>query len=155
MHGIVKLSEAASIALHAVTVLAADSDRHLTVREIAEALPVSENHLAKVLQRLSKAGLVASVRGPGGGFRLRADARETTLLRVYEAVEGPLDVARCVFPDAQGCASCILDDALRAAGQLVRDRLAKARIADLAHTFRPRGLVKLARRTAAPARRRA
>jgi Rrf2 family protein len=147
MSGIVKFSEASSIALHTMTVLAAEADRHLTVAEIAARMPVSESHLAKVLQRLGKAGLVGSVRGPGGGFVLRGDPARVTLLQVHEAIEGPLEVGECAFPGAQACRACILDGALREANALVKDRLARTTLADLARTFRPGGeLVTFGRR---------
>lgn len=138
MSGIVKFSEAASIALHTMTVLAAEPDRHVTVKDVAARMPVSEHHLAKVLQRLAKAGLVTSVRGPGGGFLLRGDPARVTLLQVYEAIEGPLEVAECAFPGGAGCGRCILDDALREANGLVKGRLARTTLADLARDFRPR-----------------
>lgn len=156
MSGIVKFSEAASLALHAMTVLAARADPHLTIRDVAEAMPVSEAYLAKVLQRLAKAGLVESVRGPGGGFRIRGDPRQITLLAVYEAIEGRLGIAACAFPVAQGCKTCILDEALRDANRLVHDRLARTTLADLDGTFRPNPLVTLggpARTAAARSRR--
>jgi Rrf2 family protein len=143
MSGVVHLSEAASIALHTMTVLARAPGRYLAVHELAEQLPVSESHLAKVLQRLVKAGLVESLRGPKGGFLLRGAASETTLLQVYEAIEGRLEVASCVFPTAQGCKACILDDALRDANRLVHERLARTTLAELAGTFRPAALVAL------------
>lgn len=143
MSGIIKFSEAASIALHAMTVIAATPDRHVPIRDIAEAMPISEHYLAKVLQRLAKAGLVESVRGPGGGFLLRGEPRRTTLLAVYEAIEGRLEIASCTFPVAQGCKTCILDDVLRDANRIVHDRLARTTLADLEGTFRPNPPVTL------------
>jgi Rrf2 family protein len=140
MSGIVKLSEAASIALHAMTLLASESEpgRHVTVKDLASRLPVSEAHLAKVMQRLVKAGLVASVRGPGGGFTLRVDPTATTLLQIYEAIEGKLEVAECLFPERpQACDACILDDALAEANRIVHARLARTCLAALTTAFRP------------------
>ncbi len=137
MSDIVKLSEAASIALHAMALLASEGERHVTVKDLASRLPVSETHLAKVMQRLMKAGLVASVRGPGGGFTLRTDPAATTLLQVYEAIEGRLEVAECMFPDRpEGCSACILDDALAEANRIVHAQLARTRLAQLSTTFR-------------------
>lgn len=144
MSGIVKFTEASSIALHTMAILAADARRKRTIREIAERLPVSDNHLAKVLQRLARAGLVESVRGPGGGFALKGDPSELTLLDVHEAIEGPLDVAECLFEPPQCKGTCILGDALREANRLVHARLSRTRLADLAHLFPPpRPLVAL------------
>jgi Rrf2 family protein len=138
MSSVVKLSEAASIALHAMTLIAAREDEHVSVKDLASRLPVSETHLAKVLQRLVKAGLVTSVRGPGGGFALRADPRATTLLQIYEAIEGKLEVAECMFSERPAtCGACILDDALAEANRIVHARLARTRISELTATFAP------------------
>ncbi len=138
MSGIVKLSEAASIALHAMTLLASEGDRRVGLKDLASLLPVSEAHLAKVMQRLVKAGMVASVRGPGGGFTLRADPAVTTLLQIYEAIEGRLVVADCMFAARPAaCNACILDDALAEASRIVHTRLARTHLSQFITTVRP------------------
>lgn len=97
MSNLLKVSEAASLAIHTMALLAKSDSRHLPTGEMAEALHGSENTLAKVLQRLVKAGLVESVRGPGGGFILRKPAGETRLIEIFEAIEGPLDPPKCLL----------------------------------------------------------
>jgi DNA-binding IscR family transcriptional regulator len=78
------------------------------------------------------------VRGPGGGFALRADPAATTLLQIYEAIEGRLEVARCMFPDRrEACTACILDDALAEANRIVHARLERTHLAQLTSTFHP------------------
>jgi Rrf2 family nitric oxide-sensitive transcriptional repressor len=94
---LLKVSEAASLGLHIMALLAAEPEKLLSVREAASALDVSEAHLAKVLQRLAKAGLVESIRGPRGGFLLARSPEEITLLQVYEAIEGTIIVRQCLF----------------------------------------------------------
>ncbi|MCK4512244.1 Rrf2 family transcriptional regulator [bacterium] len=96
MNGAIYFSEAASLALHATGVLAGAGDDPITAGRMAEALGASEAHLAKVLGRLSKAGLVSATRGPHGGFRLSVDATEVTLRDVYEAIEGNLEIQHCL-----------------------------------------------------------
>ena len=68
----------------------------MTAAVMADGLSASEAHLAKVLQRLAKAGLVTGTRGPGGGFRLTRPAKEISAREVYEAIEGRLQVERCM-----------------------------------------------------------
>ncbi len=68
-----------------------------TARELAEALHASEAHLSKVLQRLERAGLVKSRRGPGGGFQLARPPGEISLREVCEAVEGRYEASDCPF----------------------------------------------------------
>jgi len=49
------------------------------------------------MQRLTKLGLLRSIRGPGGGFLQARPPAQIKLLEVYEAVEGPLEPQDCVF----------------------------------------------------------
>lgn len=94
MAKLVHFSEAASLALHAM-VLIAKSDNHINVNSIAEEMGASRNHLAKVLQQLVKHNYLKSVRGPSGGFILNKPADEISILEIYEAIEGKIDVPDC------------------------------------------------------------
>ncbi len=86
MSGVVAVSEAVSLAFHGMGLLA--SGKRMSAKEMAEAVNVSEAHLAKVFQKLVKEGLVTSVRGPGGGFQLARDPGEISLFHIYTAIEG-------------------------------------------------------------------
>jgi len=59
--------------------------------QISQSTGVPVEYLRKVLQRLTRARLVASERGRGGGFRLARAANRITLLHIVEAIEGPVD----------------------------------------------------------------
>jgi len=111
MSSVLKISEAASLAMHSMALMAEVPRTTFTTRGIATALGVSENHLSKVLQRLDKAGLVKSVRGPKGGFALARPGGETTLLEIFEAVEGKPLSTSCLLAD-KACIGdgCILSD---------------------------------------------
>lgn len=95
MKGIVNLSEASLLALHSMVLLAQNKNEPLTIKQIAEKTASSEAHLSKVMQRLAKINLVDSIRGPGGGFRLKQTIESITLLEIYEAIEGPLEEGSC------------------------------------------------------------
>jgi Rrf2 family protein len=103
MSKIVTLSEAASIALHGM-ILVAKSKKLINVVQIADVTTSSKHHVAKVFQRLVKENFVESQRGPSGGFALKKKAKDISLLEIYEAIEGkivinecPLDKAVCPF----------------------------------------------------------
>ncbi|NLH94874.1 MAG: Rrf2 family transcriptional regulator, partial [Synergistaceae bacterium] len=81
MPEIIQVSEAVSLALHGLGLLVSRKGR-ISIREMATVMGVSEAHLAKVFQRLSKGGLVRSMRGPGGGFVLAKAPSEVTLYEV-------------------------------------------------------------------------
>ncbi|MBP7125952.1 Rrf2 family transcriptional regulator [Myxococcota bacterium] len=131
MNPLVRVSEAASIGLHAMVILARDPARWLSVKDFKEELPVSTAHLAKVLQRLARLGLLASVRGPHGGFRLSRSPEEYTLLEIYEAIDGPLHPGGCLM-DHPRCPAgrCLFGDTLVRATRDVRDRLARTSLAE-------------------------
>lgn len=136
MHGTLRISEATAIALHAMTFLAADPGGRHAVREIAESLRVSEAHLAKVLQRLMRIGLVSSVRGPGGGYTLARSREEITLLDIVEALEGPLDPVDCIMPTRTcGGGACILGDLLETINRRVSEYLGGTNLGELAGIY--------------------
>lgn len=138
MSNMLKVSEAASLGLHIMALLAADPERLVSVREAAKALKVSEAHLAKVMQRLAKAGLVESIRGPRGGFLLARPPEEMTLLEVYEAIEGPIVVRKCLF-STKLCDGehCIFGGMLNSVDAQVREYLAGTKLSEIADVVRP------------------
>jgi Rrf2 family protein len=94
MAKIVHLTEAASLAIHSM-VLIAKSDIHINVNILANEMGASRNHLAKVLQQLVKQNYLKSVRGPSGGFVLNVKPNDVTLLDIYEAIEGKIESTEC------------------------------------------------------------
>lgn len=94
MSKLIALSEAASIGIHAM-VLIAQSDEMINVLKISEQTGASKHHVAKVLQRLVKEDFLDSSRGPLGGFTLKKNPEEVSLLEIYEAIEGPIEVKEC------------------------------------------------------------
>jgi Rrf2 family protein len=137
MTNALKISEAASLALHVMVLLAErEADGPLTTHQAAERLGVSEAHLSKVMQRLSHAGFVRSRRGPGGGFELGRPPEEVCLLDVYEAIEGRLGPTECLLgrPACNGT-GCVLGDLLTEIDQLVRRRLAGTKLSEVAGVF--------------------
>jgi len=86
-----KLSRASSYAIHAVLYLATRRSGSLVgSREIALLLGITENRLVRVLKSLVAAGILWSLRGPGGGYRLARPLSQISLLDIIEGVEGPV-----------------------------------------------------------------
>jgi len=130
MSKVVAFTEATSIGLHSM-VLIARSDAVLNVLKISESIGSSRHHVAKIMQRLSKAGFVSSNRGPSGGFVLKKLPAEISLLQIYEVIEGPLSVQVCPMDRAE-CpfGKCILGDlSLRVSGE-IKDYLASRTLQD-------------------------
>jgi Rrf2 family protein len=136
MAKMLRISEAAALAMHAVVLMAADSKRPMAVGRAARRLNVSGAHLSKVLQRLSKAGLADSIRGPHGGFILAKSPGRITLLEVYEAIEGRREQSGCLF-DGPGCGAprCILGGLLERVDAQIGRYLSATRISSLADLY--------------------
>ncbi len=95
MGKIVNISEAVSIALHGMVIIAQSSEQQVNVNVIAERAGSSKFHVAKVMQKLAKDGFLGSHRGPSGGFFLIKSPLEIKLIDIYEAIEGKLIVSQC------------------------------------------------------------
>lgn len=132
MKNILGISEATSLAMHAAAYLAGQNGTTSSTAEIADALLASRHHLSKVLQRMARAGIVRSVRGPRGGFVLAEDGANTTLLDVYRALEGSHKGAACLLP-VKICpgADCIMGGLVQKLEQEVADYLGKTSLTDL------------------------
>ena len=71
------------------------TDRAVSLAEIATRQEISLSYLEQLFARLRKSGLVKSVRGPGGGYRLAKGAHETVVAEIVFAVDEPIRATRC------------------------------------------------------------
>jgi Rrf2 family protein len=130
MSKIVSLSEAASIGIHGM-ILISRSKVPVNVIRIAELTGSSRHHVAKVMQRLSKAGFITSLRGPSGGFSIVPNPGAVTFLDIYEAIEGKIQISECPN-DKQICPfeKCIMNNVISKMSEDFREYLAKQSISD-------------------------
>lgn len=134
MQNILRISEALSIGLHAATFMAVNPNRKYSNSEVARSLKVSEAHLSKVLQKLVKAGIVRSNRGPKGGFSLCK--KDASLLEIYEAIEGRFRLGGCVFEERVcGSPFCIFGDLILETAEKMKNYLSKTKISDLTYVY--------------------
>lgn len=70
--------------------------RPVSVAALAETMEVSPDYLMQLFVRLRRAGLVKSVRGPRGGFKLARQPSKVSVGDIVRAVEGPIAVTDCV-----------------------------------------------------------
>jgi Rrf2 family protein len=131
MSGVLKMSEAAILAFHAMIYIAEREEGFVTNAEIASALHASEAHLSKVLQRLAKAGLVKSIRGPRGGFVLGRDSGAITLRDIYELFEGSLEHDVCLLEKPVCGNNCVFGDLLTKVNDMVCKYLTDTRLKDV------------------------
>ena len=93
------LSKSSKYAIKAVIYLALNSgeDRKILVRDMHDKVKVSESYLAKLLQELSRHGIVSSTKGRGGGFYLTDDNKSRTLMDIVKVIDGEEGVNSCVL----------------------------------------------------------
>ena len=91
-----RLSKKADYALLALSYMASPGRRPVaTAREMAERHVIPVELLAKVLQRLVRCGVLTSIQGTNGGYRLARPADAITVAQVVEAIDGPLMLTAC------------------------------------------------------------
>lgn len=88
-------SQTTEYALRAMCSLAYSPDRLVSTSDLAGVSKVPMNYLAKVLQLLSRAGLVSGRRGVGGGYKLARGAGSITLLEVINAIDPIERIGTC------------------------------------------------------------
>ena len=107
--------------------------RPVSLAEIAEAQLLSLAYLEQLFARLRRCGLVASVRGPGGGYRLGRPAGQIALAEITDAVEEPIRATRC-DEGGPGCMAgrrCLTHDLWAELGEQIRLFLANVTLADV------------------------
>ncbi|HOT96100.1 MAG TPA: Rrf2 family transcriptional regulator [bacterium] len=107
-----------------------------TVREIAETCRIPLALLAKLMQRLAKAGMVQSLQGVNGGYCLERRMDGINLAEVMEAVEGPFGITACGARET-GCeraAFCDFRGAVRPLQRQIFTYLQSVTLADLERT---------------------
>jgi Rrf2 family iron-sulfur cluster assembly transcriptional regulator len=139
-----QLSTKGRYAVMAMTELAGEPpERAVTLSAIAERQQISRPYLEQLFARLRRQGLVRSVRGPGGGYRLARPASEMTVADVVTAVDEPLRATRCKG-EGPGCmhggARCKTHALWVETGRQIHDYLAGISLADvLEGNLRPQG----------------
>jgi Rrf2 family protein len=132
---VLRLSKKADYALIALSYMAAPGQRPVvSAREMAERHDLPLELLAKVLQRLVQRGLLTSVQGINGGYRLARPADRLSVAQVVEAIDGPLTLTACADP-ADPCdqyAKCNIRDPLHRIRERIAGALSSCSIAELA-----------------------
>lgn len=128
-----RLTYFSDYAFRVLMYLAVMPDRRCTIREISDAYGISRAHLMKVVNLLTREGLVTAQRGPNGGLTLALPPADIRLGDVIRKTEEDLGLVECFRPE-NACRltpSCILAPALSRAMQAFLAELDKQTIADL------------------------
>ncbi|WCF10564.1 RrF2 family transcriptional regulator [Paenibacillus thiaminolyticus] len=126
-----RFSKATNYALHTMLMLVeASSVKPIGVQQLAEAQGVSPTYLSKILTRLVKAGMIESVSGANGGYRLTGNKDDITFLDIIHAIEGTASLFECGFVHGS---ECLIQEVMKEAEEKMEQHLQNAKLADLAH----------------------
>jgi Rrf2 family protein len=129
-----KLTKKADYGLMAMKHLAEQTDRGaLSAKEVADAYGIPPEAMAKILQRLVKAGLLHSQHGTNGGYVLARDAARVTAFEVIRAIDGPLFITSCVTVrgECEQHERCTIKEPMRRVNQSIEAVLRRITIAEM------------------------
>ena len=130
-----RLSRLADFAVVLMTHVAQHHERVHTASEAAAATQLPTPTVAKVLARLCREGLLTSIRGVKGGYRLARPAAEIPVGAIVNALDGPVALTQCIKLGARRCeveAVCPSRVGLRRINVAVRKALDDVSLADIA-----------------------
>lgn len=108
-------------------------DRPVTIREISERQDVSVPYLEQILNKLRRASLIKSVKGPGGGYLLAHKPDKISIAAILNELEGPVAITSCLDPE-EGCSrveGCVTHLLWRALGEKIEAFLETITLNDL------------------------
>lgn len=131
-----KLSTKGRYAVMAMVDLAASAvDKPVSLADIAQRQEISLSYLEQLFAKLRRAGLVTSVRGPGGGYLLAHKPAETRISDIILAVDEPIRATRCMPGQPQGCrgnkSRCLTHDLWEELGNQIYLYLSSVTVADV------------------------
>ena len=111
------------------------ANRPVSLADIAQRQEISLSYLEQLFAKLRRSGLVKSVRGPGGGYRLSRPAGDMRIADVIVAVDEPIAATRCKPGSAKGCtgggARCVTHDLWEELGRQIHVFLSSVSLADV------------------------
>lgn len=128
-----RLTTMTDYAMRLLMYLGEHPDRLCTIAEVAQAHAISQPHLMKVTNRLSRAGWIETVRGKNGGMRLAHLPADITIGAVVRDTENDLALVECMG-DRQACnliGRCSLPRVLSGALNKFMEHLDQFTLADL------------------------
>lgn len=129
-----KLTKKADYGLMAMKHLAERAPRgSCSAKDVADAYGIPQAALAKILQRLAKAGLLKSQHGSNGGYMLAREANQISAFEVIQAIDGPLFITSCVTVRGE-CGQtdrCTIREPLRKVNESIEQVLKRIKISQM------------------------
>jgi Rrf2 family iron-sulfur cluster assembly transcriptional regulator len=107
----------------------------VALAEVADRQEISLSYLEQLFGKLRRGGLVASVRGPGGGYLLAREPQQMRIADIILAVDEPIKATRCTPGSPRGCHShkgrCLTHDLWEELGNQIYLYLSSVTLADV------------------------
>jgi Rrf2 family protein len=132
-------SSATEYAIRGLSELAArNAGAPVLLDELVAGTGLPRDFVAKIFQKLVRAGILRSAKGRGGGFALARPQHEVTLMDIVEAVDGPQSMDACVvgFERCNDQMPCAQHDLYKPIRQRLKDYLRTTTLADMAASLR-------------------
>ena len=129
-----KLTKKADYGLMAMKHLAEHAEKgSCSAKDVADAYGIPQEALAKILQRLARAGLLNSQHGTNGGYTLARDANRISAFEVIRAIDGPLFITSCITVrgECDQTDRCTIREPLRRVNQSIEDVLRRITISEM------------------------
>ena len=129
-----KLTKKADYGLMAMKHLAEHADAGAcSAKDVADAYGIPQEALAKILQRLVKAGLLQSQHGANGGYTLARAANKISAFEVIRAIDGPLFITSCITVRGECGQSgrCTIREPLRRVNESIEQVLRRITISEM------------------------
>src|SRR3979411_1973682 len=129
-----KLTKKADYGLMAMKHLAEHVDQgSCSAKDVAEAYGIPQEALAKILQRLAKAGLLRSQHGINGGYMLARDPGTISAFEVIRAIDGPLFITSCITVrgECDQTDRCTIKEPLRRVNESIEQVLRRISILEM------------------------
>lgn len=148
-----QLSSKGRYAVMAMADLAsAGEDAVVGLAAISERQHISQTYLEQLFAKLRRAGLVDSVRGPGGGYRLAHPASGISVAEIMAAVDEPVKMTRCADDQEDGCVvghRCLTHDLWSSLGDHIVTFLDKVSLENVVENAQAKAAVRAAFSTVA------
>lgn len=124
-----KFTKATNYALHTMLMLVKEAQtKPVGVQQLAESQQVSPTYLSKILTKLVKAGLIESISGANGGYRLMRNGNDITFLDIIHAIEGSASLFECNFVHGEQCS---IEQVMATAEEKMYHHLRQTKLTDL------------------------
>ncbi|WP_261300663.1 Rrf2 family transcriptional regulator [Paenibacillus andongensis] len=125
-----KYSKATDYALHTMLYLvAASPNKPVGVQQLAERHEVSPTYLSKILTKLVKAGMIESISGANGGYRLKRNWENISFLDIIQAIEGSASLFDCSLNHGP---ECLIQQVVLSAEDKMEEHLRNQKMSELA-----------------------